>query len=150
MGRSEYKQQIYTDEHNGPSPMQILGNERAFKDLHIGKLTYYEKERKEHLDKIQPSVSKLSEARSLLFAKQPDQPVTDGNYQNITPHQRRQEISKIRANLDYYNSFKQNHVTLGHRERAIKCGWKHGITGIENADSDNTSVFFSNQKRERD
>lgn len=52
--------------------MQILGNERAFKDLHIGKLTYYEKDRLEHFAKIEPSVSKLSEARSLLFAKQPD------------------------------------------------------------------------------
>jgi len=39
---------------------------------------------------------------------------------------------------------------LGHRERAIKCGWKHGITGIENADSENTSVFFQSQKKERD
>lgn len=32
MNRGEYKQTKYTDENNGPSPMQLLGNEKAFKD----------------------------------------------------------------------------------------------------------------------
>lgn len=36
MNRQEYKQTKYTDEHDGPSPMQILGNEKAFKDKNIG------------------------------------------------------------------------------------------------------------------
>ena len=33
MNRDEYKQTKYTDEQDGPSPMQILGNEKAFKDM---------------------------------------------------------------------------------------------------------------------
>jgi len=32
MKREEYKQIKYTDELDGPSPMQVLGNEKAFKD----------------------------------------------------------------------------------------------------------------------
>jgi len=32
MKREEYKQTKYTDELDGPSPMQVLGNEKAFKD----------------------------------------------------------------------------------------------------------------------
>jgi len=31
---------------------------------------------------------------------------------------------------------------VGRRDRAIKVGWRHGITGIENADSENTSIFY--------
>ena len=45
MNRQEYKQTKYTDELDGPSPMQILGNEKAFKDKNIGKQTLFEKER---------------------------------------------------------------------------------------------------------
>jgi len=32
---------------------------------------------------------------------------------------------------------------LGRRERNIKAGWRHGVTGVENADSENCSVYFS-------
>ena len=32
MSRDEYKQIKYYDENDGPSPLQILGNEKAFKD----------------------------------------------------------------------------------------------------------------------
>ena len=39
---------------------------------------------------------------------------------------------------------------MGRRERAIKGGWRHGITGIDNADSENTSVFFQEQKKMKD
>jgi hypothetical protein len=49
MSRKEYKQNIYTDEVDGPSPMQILGNEKAFKDKHADVPTVYEKERDQHM-----------------------------------------------------------------------------------------------------
>lgn len=48
MSRKEYKQNIYTDELDGPSPMQILGNEKAFKDKHLDVPTVFEKERDLH------------------------------------------------------------------------------------------------------
>jgi len=35
---------------------------------------------------------------------------------------------------------------MGRRERTIKGGWRHGITGIDNADSSNTSVFYQDIK----
>jgi hypothetical protein len=66
------------------------------------------------------------------------------------PKSKRDEIKEIKKRLDQYHSFKQNHVQIGHRERAIKGGWRHGITGIDNADSVNTSVFFQEQKRMKD
>jgi len=33
-------------------------------------------------------------------------------------------------------------MKLGKRERSIKVGWRHGVTGLENVDSTNTSVMF--------
>lgn len=38
---------------------------------------------------------------------------------------------------------------LGRRERNIKAGWRHGITGVENADSDNCSVYFQQQYKDK-
>jgi hypothetical protein len=32
----------------------------------------------------------------------------------------------------------------------LRAGWRHGITGIENADSDNTSVFYRDAKAKTD
>ena len=32
MGRKDYKQNIYTEANDGPSSLQVLGNEKAFKD----------------------------------------------------------------------------------------------------------------------
>lgn len=59
-----------------------------------------------------------------------------------SPKAKRDEIREIKKRLDQYHSFKQSHMQMGRRERAIKGGWRHGITGIDNADSENTSVFF--------
>ena len=39
---------------------------------------------------------------------------------------------------------------MGQRDRTIKGGWRHGITGIENADSENISVFYKDIKAEKD
>ena len=76
----------------------------------------------------------LKEAQDMLYHNDPST--------ISSPKQKRDEIKAIKKRLDQYNHFKQNHVSIGHRERAIKGGWRHGITGIDNADSENTSVFY--------
>ena len=90
-------------------------------------------------------MNKLQEAKQLLYNKTSDDPAT-ANASIISPKQRRGEIIKIRQNLDQYQNFKKTHMTLGHRERNIKGGWRHGVTGLENADSENISVMFKEQK----
>ena len=52
MKREEYKQTKYTDEFDGPSPMQILGNEKAFKDKNLETKTIFEQNREQHLSSI--------------------------------------------------------------------------------------------------
>ena len=54
----------------------------------------------------------------------------------------REDIRGIKDSLDEYRDFKKQHMFLGRRERNIKAGWRHGITGVENADSENCSAFF--------
>ena len=66
------------------------------------------------------------------------------------PRSKREEIKEIKRKLDQYHQFKQSHISMGRRERSIKGGWRHGITGIDNADSENTSVFFQQQKQLKD
>lgn len=52
MGRKDYKQIKYTDEFDGPSPMQTLGNEKAFKDKFPDKKTVFEQQREDHLNTL--------------------------------------------------------------------------------------------------
>ena len=52
MGRNDYKQDKYVDLQDGPSAMQILGNEKTLRDRSEGNKTFYEAERENHLDKI--------------------------------------------------------------------------------------------------
>lgn len=49
MGRKDYKQTKYTDELDGPSPLQVLGNEKAFKDKFQDRKTIFEVQRDQHL-----------------------------------------------------------------------------------------------------
>ena len=39
---------------------------------------------------------------------------------------------------------------MGKRERTLKGGWRHGITGIENSDAQAPSVFYSGVKQAKD
>ena len=36
---------------------------------------------------------------------------------------------------------------VGKRDRLIKANWRHGIVGLEDADSQNPSVFFEQQMK---
>ena len=48
MSRDEYKQIKYYDENDGPSPLQILGNEKTIKDKTL-QPTLFENERNNHM-----------------------------------------------------------------------------------------------------
>lgn len=75
---------------------------------------------------------------------------TDCNAKLASPREMRDNIANIKKNLDQYRAFKQQHVFLGSRQRSIQHGWRHGITGIENADSDNHSILYAEQKKQKD
>ena len=139
MGRKDYKQVKYTDEFDGPSSMQVLGNEKI--KNYIAK-NIFEKEREDHLQKLPENVNKLKMAKSVLFETLPENQLC-----LASPLEKRNEIKEVRKNLDEYNAFKQNQMFLGRRERIFKGGWRHGITGIDNSDQNGTSIFYQNQNK---
>lgn len=142
MPRSEYKQHIYIDENDGPSPLQLQSD--PLKDKNQQSKIYYEQERENHLNAKDQSISKLNTAKRLLYSKN----VTHNDDKESTlvkPSVRREEVNKIRNYLDTYYSYKKNHVDLSQRERSIKHGWRHGVTGLENAESVHTSIYYKDQ-----
>lgn len=44
-----------------------------------------------------------------------------------------------------YNTQKNEHKFFGKRDRIFKAGWRHGIVGVDDADSPNTSIFYKEQ-----
>jgi hypothetical protein len=48
----------------------------------------------------------------------------------------------LKANLETFDSFKKEYNLMGKRDRVIKGGWRHGVTGIEDADVNSGSVFY--------
>jgi hypothetical protein len=90
----------------------------------------------------------VNEAKQLLYKNYKDLEQSDSSALSY-PKTKRDEIFNMRRRLDEYNKFKQNHILMGRRERTIKGGWRHGIVGIDNADSENTSVFYQDAKKAR-
>mmetsp|Transcript_17477 Transcript_17477/g.29416 ORF Transcript_17477/g.29416 Transcript_17477/m.29416 type:complete len:146 (-) Transcript_17477:793-1230(-) len=87
MGRKDYKQLKYTEENKGPSPLQLLGNEKAFKDKFSDRMTLYEQERDHHLKSVVDKTKLLQDARELLYPELTKQP-----QRFVSPKHRREEI----------------------------------------------------------
>ena len=68
----------------------------------------------------------------------------------VPPSKRREEVAAIKNKLADYQEFKKTQMDLGRRDRIIKGAWRHGITGVDNADSANSSVFFKDLKSQKD
>lgn len=53
-------------------------------------------------------------------------------------------MQKIKDELLDYKNFRKESIFLGKRDRMIKNGWKHGITGVEDnvPEEKNPSVFY--------
>ena len=66
------------------------------------------------------------------------------------PSTKRKEIVIAKEKLEEFAKFKEQHKFLGRRERVIKSGWRHGVTGLDNADSENTSMFYRDTKKQKD
>ena len=67
----------------------------------------------------------------------------------ITPKSRRQEILDIKNKLADYAQFKNEHKEIVRRDRIFKTAWRHGILGIDNADSAQSSVFYKDDKAKK-
>jgi hypothetical protein len=86
LGRDAKKHTKYPDESKGPSPLQIVGNEKAFKDRYPQEKHIFEQEREEHLKVAAEKMKLLQEARRDLY----DQQSKEGEL--TQPKSRREDI----------------------------------------------------------
>ena len=66
------------------------------------------------------------------------------------PSEARAEVAEIKEALKAYNSFKEESKFLGKRNRLISHGWRHGITGQDDADSQEASMFYQSFKLQKE
>lgn len=85
--------------------MQILGNEKAFKDKNLNVPTIYEKERDLHMSDAKSKVDSLNEAKKVLFRNYKEVAQTDSSVLT-SPKTKRDEIYNIKKRLIEYNQFK--------------------------------------------
>lgn len=134
---------IPPDMIDGPSPLQKLGNDVTLKDK-MNK-TIFETEREKHLGVKDAKMECLSEARGSLFLT-----LEGGRPSLMSPKDQRADLYNIRRKLVDYAEFKGKQKELGRRERIFKSCWRHGITGVENADAAENSVFYKEMKESKD
>jgi len=51
--------------------------------------------------------------------------------------------------MEEYKEFKKQQQFLGKRERVLKSGWRHGIVGIDDADSPKTQTFYESSRDQK-
>lgn len=150
MARKDYKQHHYTDEQDGPSSLQIIGNEHSRKDERGGADNWYEIERSTHCNEIPAKTACLDDVKKMLYTDYRDNAADMAKTLLTMPSAKRAEVRIAKEKLEEFAKFKENHKYVGRRERVIKNGWRHGITGLDNADSENTSIFYQDSKKRKD
>lgn len=66
-----------------------------------------------------------------------------------TPKEARKEVETLRDQLQQMRDYKEQQRFLGRRDRLISKGWRHGIVGVDDADSDSTQVFYQSARNEK-
>lgn len=60
------------------------------------------------------------------------------------------EINSLKESLASLQAFKEQQRFLGRRDRLISKGWRHGILGVDDADSKDTQVFYASARGEKE
>ena len=66
------------------------------------------------------------------------------------PSEARAEVATIKESLQAYKSMKEDSMFLGKRNRIISHGWRHGITGQDDADSPQAQMFYQSAKLDKE
>ena len=66
-----------------------------------------------------------------------------------TPKEARKEVETLRDQLSEMRDFREKQRFLGQRERVLSKGWRHGIVGVDDADSDATQIFYQSARNEK-
>ena len=133
MDREHPTMHTYVDVYDGPSSLQKRDMIPTLKEKERGPLLF-ETEREKHVQDLKQTLPELQDANSRIWADSPGLK---------SPQQRREDLQEIKTKLELYNQLKSQHKFYGKRDRLIRVGWRHGILGVEDADSTEArSVFY--------
>jgi len=66
-----------------------------------------------------------------------------------SPKQARAELQNLKEQLRSVQDFNAQKKFLGQRDRIIRTGWRHGIVGVDDADSNYTQVFYQTTRQSK-
>ena len=91
----------------------------------------------------------LKEVRTALFDNDPTRSAQASPTNLKTPKEARKEVETLRDQLSDLHEFRTQQRFLGKRDRVLSCAWRHGIVGVDDADSDATQVFYQSAKNDK-
>jgi len=100
MGRAEYKQHIYTDTADGPSPQQLLGNEPSAKDRSMGADNVFEVERKSHTNDLPVKTHILDDVKQMLYTNYGEYTIDQPKKLLSSPGEKRKEVRIAKEKLE--------------------------------------------------
>ena len=145
LGREQQKINHFVDLQDGPSSLQKRPGIPTVKEQGGASLPY-ERERSEHLSTMTDKLSQLDKARSTLFTFAGQ----DSKMSLTTPSAKRAELAEIKQQLTAYKEFKEKQQFLTKRDRVLSQGWRHGILGVDDADSAQPQVFYQTTRDQKD
>ncbi len=92
----------------------------------------------------------MQQIKETLFDRDPskmESPVKDVGLR--TPKEARKEVETLRDQLAQVRDYKEQQRFLGRRQRLMSTGWRHGVVGIDDADSAATQVFYQSARNEK-
>lgn len=113
---------------------------------------FYETQRQQYLQKVPLNAEVVKHVQENLFADPSSEKTVMQTGVGVlkAPKANREEVLKLKQEMESFKAFKEQSRFVGRRERLFKTAWRHGIFGVDDADSHNTSVFYDKQKIDRD
>ena len=138
LSREQSKMKHFVDLQDGPSSLQKRLGVPTMQEK-TKEPILYERERNHHLEKMKNNSMTLRNIKETMYATEDGKVSCTGLK---TPKEARLEMQKVKQQLDELKNFNEQQRFLGKRERIIKTGWRHGIVGVDDADSGSTQVFY--------
>lgn len=89
------------------------------------------------MDSTATNMRALSQIRDVLF--ETEKPMNGSPSSSLrTPRVARQELQVLKDQFRELQDYKEQARFLGKRDRIMRSGWRHGIVGVDDADSAKT------------
>jgi ribosomal protein S18 len=143
--RNLQKQNIYSDQYDGPSSLILTSPDRKTDMIKSFKMTNpYQEER----DLFRKSLSTMNfdntnskSASHLPNIHRNSVAVPESSNLLKSSKQQYEDFLAQKQNLEEYKNFKETKNFLSKRDKIMKSGWRHGVVGVENPLDPDSEVY---------